>query len=625
MRIKFIRYFIVTMIFCCALLGYGLAENSSEDWESYSQGLFLKNRALKIYSPNKRMKLLEDAISRFKEAEKSGNALEQVYFQISQCYYFMGKFSKSEEFARKSIGVKKDYFPPYNRLFVLSMRERKHDRAARILKQYSDIKPEDPYPLYRLALLYENNLGKRNDAMAILEKIIKLSQSKIVPPDLMKKVWSLKGLISFKKGDYSVSSYSFKKAYEFNESDMEIVFMLAKISMLQYKLNDAERYSLIFLKSFPNNIAVNLILGRVYYLRGNDDASVRLLRATKGKNFDSITAVALYYELIGKDGKSEQLLKVLSRYKNPPIALSIALARIKERKGKPELAREQFSIAGTLAFRAGLFTIAERLFYKALYLGSKKDKNIHYYLARTHEENKKYAMAISFYSKFYSLSHDKSILTHIGYLYGIKGEYKRANAYFKRAIKLSPKEPLPYFFKGLVEIWNKKYDSALVNLRRAIAIKGDEEPYYFYQAVAYEKLHRVDRAIASLKKALKYNPRSSRANNYLGYLYLEKGIKYGEAYRLIKRALEYEPKNGAYLDSMGWFYFKRGKYEESLSYLLNAAERLELTESIDPVVFDHIGDAYLKLGNRKKAVEYWKKANKLKRDRKILGKIRKYK
>ena len=65
----------------------------------------------------------------------------------------------------------------------------------------------------------------------------------------------------------------------------------------------------------------------------------------------------------------------------------------------------------------------------------------------------------------------------------------------------------------------------------------------------------------------------------------------------IRRALEMEPNNGAYIDSLGWLFFKQSKFEEALTELLRAAE---LLPEPDPVVFEHIGDACDKLGERQR-------------------------
>jgi tetratricopeptide (TPR) repeat protein len=225
----------------------------------------------------------------------------------------------------------------------------------------------------------------------------------------------------------------------------------------------------------------------------------------------------------------------------------------------------------------------------------KRNSDIYYYLARTHEENKNYSMAISYYNRFYSFSKETDILVHIGYLYGTQKKYTRALDYFRKASDLDPENPSPYFFMGLVNIWNEKYSDAKKNIGLAISKKNNEETYHFYMAVANEKLGDADSAIRNLKEAIKHNPSSARAYNYLGYIYAEKNININEAFALVSKALEYEPENGAYLDSLGWIYFRKGEYESALKYLLMAEEKLEEAGTPDFVVYDHIGDTYINL------------------------------
>src|SRR5207247_4382255 len=78
-----------------------------------------------------------------------------------------------------------------------------------------------------------------------------------------------------------------------------------------------------------------------------------------------------------------------------------------------------------------------------------------------------------------------------------------------------------------------------------------------------------------------------------------------EAETMIKRALEMEPNNASYLDSFGWVEFRKGKFDLALSNLLNAAKAVDHD---DPVIFEHIGDAYFKLNRISEALESWRKA-----------------
>jgi len=74
---------------------------------------------------------------------------------------------------------------------------------------------------------------------------------------------------------------------------------------------------------------------------------------------------------------------------------------------------------------------------------------------------------------------------------------------------------------------------------------------------------------------------------------------------MIKHALQIEPDNGSYLDSLGWVEFRKGRFDQALADLLRAAKNMEHE---DTVVFEHIGDVYLKLKRVPQALDAWQKA-----------------
>ncbi|MEK7364984.1 MAG: tetratricopeptide repeat protein, partial [candidate division NC10 bacterium] len=100
------------------------------------------------------------------------------------------------------------------------------------------------------------------------------------------------------------------------------------------------------------------------------------------------------------------------------------------------------------------------------------------------------------------------------------------------------------------------------------------------------------------------DPKHAEAYNYVGYMYAEKGINLDEAVVLIKKALEIEPDNGYFIDSLGWAFYQQGRYPEALRELKRAVERAKE----DPVIFDHLGDAYMKNGFVDDAVAAWEKS-----------------
>jgi len=96
--------------------------------------------------------------------------------------------------------------------------------------------------------------------------------------------------------------------------------------------------------------------------------------------------------------------------------------------------------------------------------------------------------------------------------------------------------------------------------------------------------------------------------NFLGYLYADNNMNLDEAYTLIEKALKKEPLNGAYLDSIGWVLFRKADYDKAIRRLNQARRSLESEGDPDPVVYDHIGDTYLMMGKKDRAVIFWKLA-----------------
>ena len=88
-------------------------------------------------------------------------------------------------------------------------------------------------------------------------------------------------------------------------------------------------------------------------------------------------------------------------------------------------------------------------------------------------------------------------------------------------------------------------------------------------------------------------------------------------------------ENAAYLDSLGWVYFKQKKYKEALEPLKKAS--LDEDEGSHLEIWDHLGDCYSALNQKKDANASWEKALKMedisKRDgerrRKVSDKLKK--
>lgn len=194
-------------------------------------------------------------------------------------------------------------------------------------------------------------------------------------------------------------------------------------------------------------------------------------------------------------------------------------------------------------------------------------------------------------------------------------DFPGAASALAEARRVFPRTPRLSYFHGLALSQAKRHDEAIRVFEQALIEAGNSQPdllgpdFYFDYGAAAEQAGLVVKAAELFKKSIQLDPNNAaRAYNYLGYMWVDRGENLDEAEQLIQRAVEMEPANGAYLDSLGWLYYKQGRYEEALKTLLHAAECLP---EPDAVVFDHVADAYHKLGKTTEAVLYWQKARRL--------------
>ena len=114
---------------------------------------------------------------------------------------------------------------------------------------------------------------------------------------------------------------------------------------------------------------------------------------------------------------------------------------------------------------------------------------------------------------------------------------------------------------------------------------------------------RVKEAVEWLEQVLDEYPENPGALNDLGYLWADENQHLDRAHRMVQQAVESDPENGAYRDSLGWVLYRRGQYDEAVPELEKAVEM-----EPDPVVLDHLGDAYWKANQQEKARTTWDRA-----------------
>jgi Flp pilus assembly protein TadD len=192
----------------------------------------------------------------------------------------------------------------------------------------------------------------------------------------------------------------------------------------------------------------------------------------------------------------------------------------------------------------------------------------------------------------------------IGLFYLLKRENELALDIFRAHKDNYPDDYRFYMYEGVILSSMDSLQAALIPLRRAKALNDKNVDLWTELALVYDRLGMSDSSDIAYERVLELEPFNALANNNYAYSLVVRGEELDRALRMSKTALEANSSNAAYLDTYGWIQFKIGNYDTALEYILRAVN----LDGKSAEVFEHLGDIYIKLSDKSKALEAYKKA-----------------
>ncbi len=187
-----------------------------------------------------------------------------------------------------------------------------------------------------------------------------------------------------------------------------------------------------------------------------------------------------------------------------------------------------------------------------------------------------------------------AVLRIEGILDAAAGRYERAEAEYRRAIELEPRNDDAYRRLGQVLEQNNQIDDALAAYRKALEV--DPQYYKNYHALGSFYFDRANYAetIKYLSKTVELAPREPNPHYAFGVTYMNYG-RFAEAQKELGIAVSLDGTPMA-LFMLGQVLMYQRKDQEAIPYLLKA-----LTRAQEPLFWMYLGIAYRRIGLKSQA------------------------
>jgi len=512
-------------------------------------------------------------------AEGAHKADALAHFVEGTSFEENGETDKALEAYRQVLDVDPGQSDLAGRVAFLLTRQDSYPQAIDILKDAVKANPKNPGLYLQLAFIYARYLNKTDQAVDYVERAINIDPRNI---DAYQRLCE----IQLAAGEEKKALQSLDRALKVQSDDPAFWARLGKLYASVLFKNDSERK--------PADMArVNAIFKKAAEHAQDDPAVLKDVADYYAASQQLDEAIPLYLrvlELQPDDASAREKLAtgfVLTNQRAKAVELLEQIIKEHPEKYQPyELLAEVLDDEARSLQRAN----------------------------QTEQANAEFAKAAANYEQSLLVNPGRAT-TYMRLAELLLGPVKdpgRAVKVLSEARGRFSNSPEIVYYLALAQREAKQTQQALATFAEAQheAELEDNEilnaKFYFHYGATAEQAGLYEKAADLFRKSIAIDPANSAdACNYLGYMWAEQGVHLDEAREMINRALQMEPNNGAYLDSLGWVEFRQGKFEQALADLVRATQNISRD---DPVLFDHLGDTYLKLNRMPQALESWQKA-----------------
>ncbi len=538
---------------------------------SASYAHFLKSRVLHHAGEHRR------ALDELRLALVTDEGNPFLLVTMAEEYARVGDLARAERTLRRVI----DGHPNHARAHFLMGRVlaegRKLSRARVHLRRAARLAPEDPEPWFMLAQV-ELDAKRPDEAIAAVESL-----AKAIPDE--SRGFRLLAQIFAERGDARRAEKMFLRAVETFPGDFEAWAQLAELYDATEQAQKAERAYAEALSRDGDNAQLLLAAGNAALKTQQWERAGAWFDRALSLTDEPETAVRVAFAWLTAE-RVDEAVAVLERARarrnsEPRLAYYVGLLREKQRDfARAAEAYAQVPAASELHFESRLRQAA------ALSLAGQHGKAVELFRRLSNEQPQ-----------------DPAILPPYARALERAGLAREAERLLRNGLAKTKSAEL---YDGLSQNLQRqgRAREAVALLETARGLWPDDKALVFGMAAAYERLGEPERSIALMRELLVKEPEEASALNFIGYVLADNNRQLDEAERLVRKALALRPDSGAFLDSLGWVHYRKGETQKAVETL----ERAAALEPHEPVILEHLGDAYLKANRLADAAQAYRRA-----------------
>jgi tetratricopeptide (TPR) repeat protein len=503
---------------------------------------------------SKSLENTDEAIQKFKAILKDDPSNHAAAYELCRIFYELGDYGLAVTYGEKAVKLYSD-----NEWYYIYLAEAKAEKmdflgAAKTYEQFVAKHPKsfDFYYDWAYMLLQAN---KTKEAIAVLDKLEAIQGTL---PDII----------------------------------MEKVNIYTELNKIDGAINEIQK----LIKEYPEEASYYGMVGELYESIRNFDkaeSAYKKILEIKPDDQQALLSLAGLYKFQNKNTEYDRILN--SIFANPKTDIDakiIAFIPLLEDLGTDSTLKEEALTIVTLINKTHPNDVKS--------LAAQGD----YYFQINDS-----LQAKSWYEKAINSEGDipSTVFLQLYILCADLNDYKSLQENSTIGILKSPKDVMGYFYNALANYQLKKFQAVIDALEKGLKMNIDNQQLksqmYTTLADACYELKFFEKMDSAYEMALEIDPNNPYSLNNYAYYLSERSESLKKAELMSKRSLMLLPDNASFLDTYGWIKYKLGKYEDALVYFEKAL-RTEEGKTND-VIYEHLGDVYLKLDNIEKAVNSW--------------------